>query len=141
MDVTQLLRQHQLRITGARVAVLEQFVYSRHALTHADLEAALSAYDRVTLYRTLGTFLEQGILHKVPDDTGASAYAFVSPAAEAHLAATPVVHQHVHFKCHTCGQTECLPDVPVPAVQLPKGYVANTFEFLVQGRCANCQTR
>ncbi|HPM29029.1 MAG TPA: transcriptional repressor, partial [Chryseolinea sp.] len=46
-------------------------------------------------------------------------------------------HDHVHFKCEACGQTNCL-NIDVPLIKLPKGYKANEVNLLVQGICDRC---
>lgn len=129
-----LLRRHQLRITDARQDVLRCFIGRGFAMSHADLEALLTDYDRVTLYRTLGTFEEHGIVHRVLDDSGATKYALCAEACTDH-------HHHddhVHFKCTVCGQTECLEGVHVPTLVLPAGYQGTELNVLIQGRCARC---
>ena len=46
---------------------------------------------------------------------------------------------HAHFYCERCRQTFCLNDIPVPLVDLPKGYRMNTINYLIKGICPNCQ--
>ena len=69
-DLKKTLKGHNLRITDCRMDVLEVFLNSTHALSFSDLEADLDLYDRVTLYRTLNSFIEKGLLHRIPDDSG-----------------------------------------------------------------------
>jgi Fur family ferric uptake transcriptional regulator len=129
-----LLKQYDLRITDCRQQVLEAFFGHDYALSHAELEHLLSAYDRVTLYRTLTTFSEKGLLHRVLDDSGTMKYALCAEHCQEHN------HHddHVHFKCHKCGHTECLDGVHIPAIALPEGYKPHELNLLVQGVCKNC---
>jgi Fur family ferric uptake transcriptional regulator len=91
-------------------------------------------FDRVTVYRTLKTFLDKGMIHKVLDDGGALKYALCHYCqGENHQ------HDHVHFKCAVCGETSCLDDVYVPRVNLPEGYQVAEVNLLVQGVCARCR--
>lgn len=133
--VQNILEKHRLRHTDSRVAVLEFFRKNTFALSHGDLENTLAGrFDRVTLYRTLKTFLEKGIIHKVLDDEGTPKYALCSSQCEEHTHH----HNHVHFKCKTCGYTQCLNDVIIPTISLPKGFEAKEFNLLIQGLCKNC---
>jgi len=133
--VQNILEKFNLRHTNSRVEILEVFQKYTYALSHSDLEESLSGrFDRVTLYRTLKTFLEKGIIHKVLDDEGTLKYALCSHQCDdlAHH------HNHVHFKCNTCGHTQCLDDVIIPAVSLPQGFEAKEFNLLIQGSCNTC---
>jgi Fur family ferric uptake transcriptional regulator len=133
-QLREILKDHQLRTTTCREDVLSAFIDKKNALSHGDLEGLLGEnYDRVTIYRTLKTFLEKGIVHKVLDEEGMR-YALCTTQCsdEKHQ------HDHVHFKCNICGQTNCLENLHIPHVNLPKGYQAATFNLLIQGTCAKC---
>jgi Fur family ferric uptake transcriptional regulator len=133
-QLRETLKEHQLRTTTCREDVLLTFINRKNALSHGDLESALGEnYDRVTIYRTLKTFLEKGIIHKVLDDEGLR-YALCSD----HCSDEEHQHDHVHFKCNQCGQTNCLENIHIPAVALPMGYKPVVFNLLIQGTCASC---
>ncbi len=130
----QLLKEFKLRSTPSRKAILNFFLKKNYALAHADIEKGIpSNFDRVTVYRTLKTFLDKGLIHKVLDDEGALKYALCTEACTM----TGHHHDHVHFKCVRCGQTNCL-EVEVPPVKLPKGYLPGEINLLIQGVCAKC---
>ena len=131
------LKEFNLRQTDCRAEMLAIFDQNPHALAHADVEARLpEKFDRVTVYRTLKTFLEKGIIHKVLDDEGGMKYALCR--ATCHTADHQHHHDHVHFKCTVCGLTNCLDDVRVPALSLPAGYQRQETNLLVQGVCPHC---
>ena len=131
-----LLRSHKLRSTPSRSAILDLFLNSNHALSYSDIEReVVAAFDRVTVYRTLKSFVDKGVVHKVLDDGGSLKYALCSD----HCHDTDHHHDHVHFKCTNCGQTNCLDDLEIPAVKLPKGYKVTEMNLLIQGTCQNCQ--
>jgi Fur family ferric uptake transcriptional regulator len=129
-----LLRDFKLRSTPNRQEILHLFLEKNYALSHGDIEKEIdSSLDRVTVYRTLKTFLDKGLIHKVLDDEGSLKYALCNEACstvEHH-------HDHVHFKCTQCGQTYCL-NIDVPPVKLPKGYRASAVNLLIQGICERC---
>lgn len=138
-NVADILSKHQLRHTDCRLETLSVFISKNFAISHNDLEEILvPAFDRVTLYRTLKTFLEKGIIHKVLDDEGTPKYALCSP----HFCSTDEHrHNHVHFKCFTCGKTQCLDTTIIPEISLPKGFVAKDFNLLIQGFCNACSVK
>jgi Fur family ferric uptake transcriptional regulator len=132
----RLLKDFRLRTTPSRQEILHLFLRKEYALSHGDIEKEINnALDRVTVYRTLKTFLDKGLIHKVLDDEGSLKYALCNEACTT----TGHHHNHVHFKCTMCGQTNCL-DVEIPAVKLPKGYKPKELNILIQGICENCSS-
>ncbi|MDN4165840.1 transcriptional repressor [Cytophagales bacterium LB-30] len=134
-QAAHILQEHNLRQTESRQDILLAFLAQASALSHAEIETRLASnFDRVTVYRTLKTFLDKGIIHKVLDDGTGVKYALCKD----HCHDNHHHHEHVHFKCTECGQTNCMEEVTIPAVQLPKGYKAEEKNLLVQGVCAQC---
>lgn len=134
----QILHTYGLRKTKCRTDVLSLFLENRYALAHAAIEQRLGRqYDRVTLYRTLHTFEEHGLLHSIKDGSGAMKYAVCKEACNQHQ------HHdnHLHFSCTVCGQTFCLNEVNIPALRMPAGYQVNELHFTAQGVCSNCKNR
>ncbi|TAE49844.1 MAG: transcriptional repressor [Bacteroidetes bacterium] len=136
-EVPEILRKHSLRHTQSRTDILGIFVARSNALSEREIESVLGdACDRVTIYRTLTTFLEKGILHKVPDNEGLMKYALCP--SDCHSGHSHR-HDHVHFKCTQCGLTRCVEDVRIPGVSLPDGYQLQEVSMLLQGLCPDCQ--
>jgi Fur family ferric uptake transcriptional regulator len=128
------LKGHKLRITETRTKVLGQFMNGHKALRQTDLENTLGdKFDRVTIYRTLNAFLESGIIHKIPDDSGVTQYALCDncDAHEHH-------DEHIHFKCTNCNKLECLDHYTVPKFEVPKGYTVASADMVVTGICGEC---
>ncbi len=130
----QILKNHNLRITDNRVNLLDIFSSSERALSSHDIEMLLPDSDRVTLYRTLKSFQEKGIIHKAIDGTDTPRYAICVDECTEHN------HQdeHVHFRCTKCLHTYCLNEVYVPEVNPPEGFKVSSSHMIVEGRCANC---
>lgn len=134
--VENLLKNHSLRITDVRKKVLYCFVEKDVAWSHADIEVRLTKeYDRVTIYRTLNSFLEKGLLHKVFDDSGVAKFALCKHNCNEHQ------HNdnHVHFKCEVCSKVICFHDMEIPHLPVLKGFTIHQVNLLVQGVCPECQ--
>ena len=130
------LKEYDLRHTGCRSDVLQSFQDFNFALSHSDLEERFGErFDRVTIYRTLKTFVEKGIIHKVLDDEGGTKYALCRNSECSH---NNHHHDHVHFKCLQCGNTTCIESVHIPVFNLPEGYKRTEVNMLVQGTCPTC---
>ena len=131
-----ILKSHGLRRTQIRLEMLQIFMKSNHALSVNDLKNDLQAsHDRVTIYRALSSFEENGILHQTPDNTGNMRYAMCSDSCPEHI------HQdeHAHFVCEKCKQTFCLEGVKVPDVKLQDGYLLNSISYTMNGICKACR--
>lgn len=133
-NLKSILKSHELRITDCRLDVMQFFLNEKSALSQGDLENQFTQYDRVTLYRTLNSFLDSGILHKIPNETGTATYGLC------HDTCSPEHHDHnhIHFKCNSCGQIECLDEKVVPKVTVPAGYQIDGVNMIVDGICATC---
>ena len=135
-SISQTLTRHQLRQTPVRRAVLTVLSHSPYALSGHEVEQQIGGeVDRITLYRTLKTFEESGLIHRVIDTSDTVRYAAcaVGCSAEEHL------DDHVHFKCTNCQHIYCLNQVAIPAVTLPARFEAQRRDYLLAGVCRECQ--
>lgn len=132
----EILKQSGLSITESRTKILELFYDHEGALAHADIEKkTAAAFDRVTVYRTLQTFVEKGIIHQIPTTDNSVLYALCR-----HNCEQGHHHDdHVHFICNNCEKTICLDDVTVPDVKLPKGFKKQQAAMVVTGVCGECK--
>lgn len=134
--INDILRRNRLSVTGSRQKILNLFLTNKGALAHADIEyKAGERFDRVTVYRTLQTFVEKGILHTIPTAENSVKYALCkNDCFEGHH-----YDNHYHFICSVCGKTECLDEFIIPSVKLPKNYIADNVEIVVNGVCSRCR--
>ena len=134
--VDDLLRRNSLSVTESRKKILNLFLNVQGALAHGDIERkAGEKFDRVTVYRTLQTFVEKGIIHTIPTTDNSVRYALCKDnCTEGHHH-----DDHVHFICLQCGATLCLEDVEVPLIKMRKGFSVNEIEVVVKGICLDCQ--
>ena len=134
--LAQTLAHHGLRQTPVRRAVLQALADKGYALSGSEIEQEIGAdTDRITLYRTLKSFEQSGLIHRVIDDSDVLRYAACS------IDCTSMAHfdNHVHFKCGVCAHTYCLNQVAIPVVQLPGGFAAERRDYLLSGTCQHCQ--
>ncbi|NVO31976.1 Fur family transcriptional regulator [Hymenobacter lapidiphilus] len=134
--LVRTLSQHGLRQTPVRRSVLQVLADAAFALSGSEIEQQLPAgTDRITLYRTLKSFEESGLIHRVIDSTDVVRYAACSIecSAKAHF------DNHVHFKCTICQHIYCLNQVAIPAVTLPAQFQVVSRDYLLAGVCRECQ--
>lgn len=133
--ITTLLKGNQLSVTESRRKILELFLQTNGALAHADIEHhSGTEFDRVTIYRTLQTFVDKGIIHTIPSSDNSVRYALCKDAC----AAGHHHDDHVHFMCDDCGTTYCLDHVIIPSIVLPLGYQIAQTDVVMSGICINC---
>ena len=134
--IAGLLKRNSLSITDSRKKILHLFLEQTGALAHGDIEKrAGEKFDRVTVYRTLQTFVDKGIIHTIPTADNSIRYALCKD----ECAGGHHHDHHIHFVCHKCNNTYCLDDVVTPEIKLPKGYSAEHVEVVVDGICKNCR--
>ncbi len=135
-EIKEILKRNQLSITASREKILQLFIDHTGALAHADIEKkAGEKFDRVTVYRTLQTFMDKGIIHSIPTADNSIRYALCKDdCQQGHHH-----DQHIHFVCDACNNTYCLDDVVTPEIRLPKGYSGKHIEVVVEGICVNCK--
>ena len=136
MNIKDILRNNNLSVTASREKILNLFLEQQGALAHGDIEKrAGEKFDRVTVYRTLQTFVDKGIIHIIPTTDNSIRYALCKDdCKDGHHH-----DHHVHFVCNNCHITYCLDDVVTPELKLPKGYTFSHIEVVAQGICKNCK--
>ena len=135
-EIHEILKRHQLSVTGSRKKILELFLAQNGALAHGDIEKKTGEkFDRVTVYRTLHSFLEKGIIHTIPTADSSIRYALCKDnCSDGHHH-----DNHIHFLCNDCGTTMCLENVNIPDVKLPSGFEQQLVEVVVSGVCKDCK--
>ena len=129
-----LLIAKQITPTAMRLLVLEVLQQQPAALSLADVEQLRGHADRITVHRTLKTFTDKGLVHRIEDGSGAIKFALCEPGC------TPEQHQdlHVHFFCTQCRETSCLPTVAVPTIPLPGAFQVQETSLVMKGLCERC---
>lgn len=128
------LKAKDVNPTAMRLLVLEFLQEQSFAISLSDLEKGMAPADRITLYRTLKTFEENGLVHSIEDGTGTTKYALCKEHCH------PGEHHdvHVHFFCRKCQETYCLPKTQIPEVILPVHFQSDEINIVAKGICDHC---
>lgn len=134
MSSNEILKNHKIRLTATRQKILDLFIEAENALSNEDIEKKIENLDRITLYRTLKTFEESGIIHKIPNSDNAPLYAICHENCSEHQH----LDSHGHFHCLQCGKTVCMDSTDVPLINVPEGFIIEQKHLILEGKCASC---
>jgi Fur family ferric uptake transcriptional regulator len=133
-ETEKVLLLNDIRPTAMRILIYKLLAEKDFAVSLADVELAFEKSERTTLYRTLKTFEEKGIVHQVDDGTGVAKYALCEVGCNCEMGSD----LHLHFHCNACNETVCLTEHKIPHINLPKGFVAKDANLVVKGICDKC---
>ena len=133
-EIESLLQSKGISPTAMRILILEYLQKQSVAVSLQNLEKDFQHSDRTTLYRTLKTFVEHGLIHSIHDGTETTKYALCDDACKAgnHY------DLHLHFYCYSCKQTYCLPKHEVPKVTIPVAFQLKELNLVAKGICDKC---
>jgi Fur family ferric uptake transcriptional regulator len=118
MNIEQLIKDKNIKLTTARIALLKVLKKADKPLSYEDIKDSVSM-DKATFYRNISKFEEEGILN-----------AFESNDKKRYFELK--LKPHAHFVCLSCNQVECIKDLQI---ELP-GYEINN--VIVNGKCKTC---
>lgn len=132
--IEEKLKQKNINPTAMRMLVLDFMIKQQGALSLTEIEKGLAPADRITIYRSLKSFEEHGLVHSIDDGTGAPKYALCADDCDT------VSHHdlHVHFHCNKCQETFCLPNTTLPVIPLPNGFQSEEMSLIIKGTCEKC---
>lgn len=116
-----------------RLLILRALLNEKKALSLNELETTLEHADRTTIFRTLKTFQEKFLVHRVYDGSGMVKYAVCDDDCNCSLQ-----ENHLHFLCTICSTTYCLKDATVATPAIPSGFKAKYANYLIEGSCSSC---
>lgn len=129
-----ILIAKQIKPTAMRLLVLDFLLKQKTAISLEDLEIEFDKSDRVTLYRTLNTFEEKGLIHIIKDGIEAAKYALCQNECKEGSHSD----MHLHFYCTVCKELYCLPKVQIPEIKLPNEFKLQELSLVARGICNNC---
>jgi Fur family ferric uptake transcriptional regulator len=133
-EIEEKLESKGIRPTAMRILIYKYMAEKEVAVALTDIENTFVKADRTTLYRTLKTFEEKGIVHQIDDGTGTSKYALCEIGCSCELDQD----LHLHFHCTNCDETVCLTEHKIPHINLPDGYLAENANLVIKGICEKC---
>lgn len=133
----KLLREKGLRATPFREKVLWIFEKQASAIDMEILENELGEFDRITLYRTLRSFIDKGIIHEIMMPGETKKMAICNESCNDTFYHN---HEHVHFKCKVCNQISCLELKEYPEIRL-RNYIVESTEIQAVGVCEQCNVK
>ncbi|MDP4278532.1 MAG: transcriptional repressor [Bacteroidota bacterium] len=138
MTPTEILTLHHLRKTPTRLAIVQYLQTSPLPQSENELHQKMQAsYDRITVYRTIQTLMETGVIHRITVDSTTVRYALNHCTVQLH----EHDNNHVHFYCTNCGKLECLKGVSIQPYQLPEGYRKEECHVVIKGLCKQCSIK
>lgn len=135
-DILATLKSAGLRATQPRIRVLGILEGSSYPLSVADIASMLSrpAVDQVTVYRTLETFVQAGLVHHLELHQGRS---YFELATREH---------HHHLVCRSCGRVEDVEGCDLEKMERNVAKKSKNFGSVVShaleffGDCNTCKT-
>jgi Fur family ferric uptake transcriptional regulator len=132
--VEHILEDKAIRVTAMRLLIYKFLAEKQVAVTLSDIEHAFDKVERTTLYRTIKTFEEKGVVHQIDDGTGITKYALCEIGCNCDIE----TDLHLHFHCNICNETVCLTDHKIPQIKVPKGFISEDVNLVVKGICDKC---
>ena len=130
-QLAEMLQHYGIRVSAQRIAVLEDIANCRKHPSAEEVYTKLSksfhSLSRTTVYNSLHTLTEKGLLRELEIESGCIRY--------------DIAHQsspHSHFVCQKCGR---ITDMPMPdGIQgtIPPDYSIECVDVFIKGICPEC---
>jgi Fur family ferric uptake transcriptional regulator len=131
-DIENKLVSKNTKPTSMRILVYDFLSSQKTALSISEIENHFQYADRITIYRTLKTFEEKGIIHSIQENN-TTKYKLCNDECNENT------HRdwHLHFYCKICKQTTCKEDIILPK-SIKGNYRIDEVRFFAKGICENC---
>lgn len=120
MKIEELIRDKKIKLTTARIKLLEILQKANRPLCYDEIKNDISM-DKATFYRNISKFEEEGILN-----------AFESNDKKRYFELAQ--KDHAHFVCVICNAVECIKNIDI---LLPAYEINNV---IINGKCPTCLT-
>ena len=132
----QIFQDAGIRPTPNRILVMRALLGAARPMGLAELEDALPTMEKSSIFRVLNLLLEHHLLHGIEDGRGLTKY---------EICQSEGLHEdddaHPHFYCNECRRVFCLHSEPLPRVELPGGFMAETVNYMIKGLCPDCSKK
>lgn len=127
----EMLKLGGLRPTRVRMSMLSAMLTADEPLSREQIAQRMGeSANKVTLYRTLHSLVETGLVHAALIRDRVQFYEPSHHCSE-HLC-------HPHFVCRGCHKTICLTEITPPTVDLPAGFRLERQQLQMEGLCSIC---
>lgn len=130
-QIKQILGQHGLKVSEQRIMILD-FLYETQTHPTADeifqtLNQSDPILSRATVYNTLKTFVETGVIQALEMRDNETRY-------------DAALHEHGHFRCKHCKKIYNVAINPnLLEMELP-GFIIEDHSVTLRGVCPDCAT-
>ena len=131
-EIENKLMNKNTKPTSMRILVYDFLDSQDVALSLSEIENQFENADRITIYRTLKTFEEKGIVHSIQENN-TTKYRLCEDDCNENTNSD----RHLHFYCKICKQTTCKENVTF-ADNPNLGFRIDEVRFFAKGICENC---
>ncbi len=131
--IKDTLRTAGLRRTQQRMDILRVLLRVKQPLTVEQIRRKVrgTAPNKVTIYRTIESFVEAGLVHRAYLKDKTWHYELGDHCTKLQC--------HPHFTCTKCGSTQCMIGSTVGMVKgLEQGFVVHRQQVRLEGLCPRC---
>ena len=132
-EALHILETAGIRPTPNRLLVVRELAAADRPLAMTDIEESIATLDKSSVFRVLTLLLEHHLVHAVEDGRGIVKYEL----CRSHDC-NGDDDLHVHFYCTACNRVYCFDHIPVPRVELPAGFRAESVNYMLKGICPQC---
>ncbi len=118
MNVQKIIKNKNIQLTTARIAILEILENAKKPLSYEEIKSNISM-DKATFYRNISKFEEEGILNSFESNNKKRYFELK-------------LKSHAHFVCVVCNSIECIDDLDINLT----GYQVNN--VIINGKCKSC---
>lgn len=132
LEIENKLLDKNTKPTSMRILVYDFLISQHAALSLSEIENYFENADRTTIYRTLKTFEEKGIVHSIQENA-------TTKYILCHDGCDEKTHKdwHLHFYCKICKQTTCREDISFPE-KIHGNIRIDEIRLFGKGICENC---
>lgn len=133
-EIEDLIEKKGIKPTANRILVMRELLKASRPISLADLKDLFEhTLDKASIFRVLELFSKKDIVHVIDDGSRSLKYELCNGNSHHSIS-----DQHVHFFCEHCKEIFCFPDIHVPMIELPEGFLSHSINFVIKGTCPKC---